>query len=166
MSERPFMQLYVSDFLGDTLELSTEGIGAYMLLLMAMWNAGGTLPDDEAKLARITRMSIKKWRAIATDLMKFFDVSGGAVRSRHLDKWLRDERRLSGRPPLSAVLRQSILQRDGERCRYCGTYEGPFHIDHIYPVALGGSDDPDNLTVACAHCNMSKGAKPLEVWLQ
>jgi hypothetical protein len=27
MSERPFMQLHVSDFVGDTLQLSTEQIG-------------------------------------------------------------------------------------------------------------------------------------------
>lgn len=73
MSERPFMQLYVSDFIGDTLQLSTEQIGAYMLLLMAMWNGGGKLPADDAKLARVVRMSVKKWRAISDDLMGFFD---------------------------------------------------------------------------------------------
>lgn len=79
MSERPFMQLYVSDFIGDTLSLSTEQIGAYMLLLMAMWNAGGRLPADDAKLARIVRLSVKKWRAIAADLMTFFDGDDDAI---------------------------------------------------------------------------------------
>lgn len=73
MSERPFMQLYVSDFVGDTLHLSTEQIGAYMLLLMAMWNAGGKLPADDQKLSRVVRMSVKKWRAISADLMAFFE---------------------------------------------------------------------------------------------
>lgn len=88
MSERPFMQLYVSDFLGDTLQLSTEQIGAYMLLLMAMWNAGGSLPDDEGKLARIARMSVKKWRSASGDLMPFFQRSEGRVSHHRLAKEL------------------------------------------------------------------------------
>lgn len=88
MSERPFMQLYVSDFIGDTLHLSTEQVGAYLLLLMAMWNAGGELPDDEAKLARIVRMSVKKWRAVASDLLTFFERADGAVRHNRLTKEL------------------------------------------------------------------------------
>ena len=88
MGERPFMQLYVSDFIGDTLHLSTEQVGAYLLLLMAMWNAGGSLPDDEAKLARIVRMSARKWRAVAADLMPFFERAGGAVRHKRLTREL------------------------------------------------------------------------------
>ena len=79
MSERPFMQLYVSDFIGDTLSLSTEQIGAYLMLLMAMWNAKGSLPNDDAKLARIARLSLKKWKAISAEVMAFFDVSENAV---------------------------------------------------------------------------------------
>lgn len=80
MSERPFMQLYVSDFLGDTLSLSTEQLGAYMLLLMAMWNAKGSLPNDPVKLARIARMSVKKWQAIADDVLAFFNLDGTSIR--------------------------------------------------------------------------------------
>lgn len=88
MSERPFMQLYVSDFVGDTLHLSTEQIGAYMLLLMAMWNAGGRLPDDDAKLARVVRLSVKKWRAIAPDLMAFLERKEGEIWHNRLTKEL------------------------------------------------------------------------------
>ncbi|MBZ9742154.1 MULTISPECIES: YdaU family protein [unclassified Mesorhizobium] len=89
MSERPFMQLYVSDFVGDTLQLSTEQIGAYMLLLMAMWNAGGSLPDDEARLARVARLPLKRWRAISADLLAFFEREGGQVGHKRLTKELR-----------------------------------------------------------------------------
>lgn len=88
MSERPFMQLYVSDFIGDTLSLSTEQIGAYMLLLMAMWNAGGKLPADDGKLARVARMSVKKWKAISDDLLAFFEVDGDVIRHNRLTKEL------------------------------------------------------------------------------
>ncbi|MFA6155584.1 YdaU family protein [Mesorhizobium sp.] len=89
MSERPFMQLYVSDFIGDTLQLSTEQIGAYMLLLMAMWNAGGRLPDDDARLARVARLSLKKWRAISDDLMPFFEREEGEIGHKRLTRELR-----------------------------------------------------------------------------
>jgi len=82
------MQLYVSDFVGDTLQLSTEQIGAYMLILMAMWNAGGRLPDDDAKLARVARLSLKKWRAISPDLLTFFEREVGEIGHKRLTKEL------------------------------------------------------------------------------
>lgn len=31
------------------------------------------------------------------------------------------------------------------------------HIDHVYPVEHGGSNDEDNLQALCAGCNMRKG---------
>lgn len=38
-----------------------------------------------------------------------------------------------------------------------------FHVDHIVPLARGGSNWPDNLQCLCPSCNLSKGAKdPLE----
>jgi hypothetical protein len=32
-----------------------------------------------------------------------------------------------------------------------------FHIEHIRAKVHGGSDDPENLCVACEHCNAHKG---------
>ena len=88
MSERPFMQLYVSDYIGDTLHLSTEQHGAYLLILMAMWNADGKLPDDDTKLARISRLSVKKWRGIKDDIEALFRVDDGVWTNGRLTKEL------------------------------------------------------------------------------
>lgn len=44
-------------------------------------------------------------------------------------------------------------------CRYCGSPATV--VDHIVPVALGGSNDIDNLAGACEPCNKIKRDKPL-----
>jgi 5-methylcytosine-specific restriction endonuclease McrA len=38
-------------------------------------------------------------------------------------------------------------------------WEKGLHIDHVVPIALGGSDTLDNVRPAHAFCNLSKGAK-------
>jgi hypothetical protein len=32
-----------------------------------------------------------------------------------------------------------------------------FHVDHIVPRQHGGGHDPENLALACFHCNLHKG---------
>jgi uncharacterized protein YdaU (DUF1376 family) len=95
MSERPFMQLYVSDFVGDTLHLSSEQVGVYLLLLMAMWNADGSLPDDDTKLSRVARLSLKKWRAVRPELVDFFTVADGQITHNRLSRELQKSERQS-----------------------------------------------------------------------
>lgn len=57
-------------------------------------------------------------------------------------------------------LRFEVLQRDGFRCQYCGAPASKIelHVDHIHPVAAGGTNDPLNLITACIDCNAGKGA--------
>ena len=88
MSERPFMQLYVSDFAGDTLTLTTEHIGAYLLLLIALWNADGKLENDEEILSVTARLPIERWRVIWARLSKFFEVGDEWVTHHRLTKEL------------------------------------------------------------------------------
>lgn len=164
MSERPFMQLYTSDFLGDTMMLSAQEIGAYILLLVAADANGGVLPPNQSRLRRITKLSKRDFAAVWATVGGYFEEVDGLLWSLHLKRWARWER-LVGRRPLSVGTRAFVIRRDGAQCRYCGTVDGPFHIDHIVSVADGGTDDPTNLTVACKFCNLSKGRKTVEEWL-
>jgi hypothetical protein len=62
---------------------------------------------------------------------------------------------------VSRRLRFFVLHRDGFRCRYCGhgadTVE--LQVDHVIPVARGGTNDPENLVASCFDCNSGKRDK-------
>lgn len=63
-------------------------------------------------------------------------------------------------------LRNYVLDRDGDTCAYCGKPANPPHVDHIIPLVKGGSNDPENLTVACRECNSGKSGRTPEEWLR
>lgn len=86
MSAPPYMPLYVADYLGDTRHLSTEQHGAYLLLLMAMWRAGGRLPNEAAKLARIAGLSAARWAKLEADVLELFDVRDDDIGHKRIQK--------------------------------------------------------------------------------
>ena len=65
---------------------------------------------------------------------------------------------------ISKKLRFTIFARDGYTCRYCGRQSDvvPLVVDHLIPVAGGGTSDPENLITACQDCNQGKAARTLE----
>lgn len=121
----------------------------------------GSLPDDDGYLSRVAGMSLRRWRKIRPDVERFFSIRKGRW---HLAReWIGiDDAPVRYAIPL-AIQRQ-VLTRDGRRCTYCGDTSGPFDLDHILPLSRGGSDEPSNLTLACATCNRSKGGRTLAEW--
>jgi hypothetical protein len=61
---------------------------------------------------------------------------------------------------VSKRLRFEILRRDNHTCRYCGRTAPnvPLRVDHVVPVALGGTDDPTNRVTSCEPCNNGKSS--------
>ena len=51
-----------------------------------------------------------------------------------------------------------VLERDLFQCQNCGkkNAEARLNIDHIIPLATGGSNDISNLQVLCSQCNQKK----------
>lgn len=82
----PYMKLFIGDYLADTTHLTTAEHGAYLLLLMAMWRAGGKLPADDGRLAKLTLCTAKEWAAIKPAILAFFKVSRGRLTHKRLAK--------------------------------------------------------------------------------
>ena len=57
-------------------------------------------------------------------------------------------------------LRYAIIKAYDRQCQYCSE-KGADVIDHIVPLAKGGADIIENLTLACETCNAKKSDNPL-----
>lgn len=67
----PYMPFYPESYLSDRLvrSMTLEQHGAYLLLLMEMWNAEGWLPDDDGLLMRILGVGKRKWSTLRSVLI-------------------------------------------------------------------------------------------------
>ena len=61
---------------------------------------------------------------------------------------------------VAPAVRELVRERAGRRCEYCRAPEevtgSRYQIDHILPRSLGGGDEPENLALGCASCNLAK----------
>lgn len=74
MAALPYMQLYIADYLADTMHLSTEEHGAYLLLMFNYWQTGRPIPKN--RLAKIARLGNDRWIAVEASLKEFFNDNG------------------------------------------------------------------------------------------
>jgi uncharacterized protein YdaU (DUF1376 family) len=88
MAALPYMPLYVADYLADAAHLTTQEHGAYLLLIMNYWQRGEPLPDDDVRLARITRLGPREWSRVRGTLSEFFEVACGTWSHSRIDSEL------------------------------------------------------------------------------
>jgi HNH endonuclease len=57
-------------------------------------------------------------------------------------------------------LRETVELRAGRRCEYCRAPQPAtgvrYHLEHVFPESFGGTDDVENLALACPTCNYHK----------
>jgi hypothetical protein len=83
--------------------------------------------------------------------------SSGASQSSHAQQLRRTTSSLTKVSPrfIPAATRRAIYEKSSHQCENCGSRHA-LQIDHIHPVAKGGTNDPDNLRVLCRNCNLSR----------
>lgn len=113
------------------------------------------LGREKRKNSRLTRYAtdpqkvrdaVRKWRKENPDRVRGYNRRREA-RRRGADGW----------HSVDDVVRIRHAQKD--KCAYCREkLSGGGHVDHIMPIILGGTNDPDNLQITCGRCNMQKAA--------
>jgi uncharacterized protein YdaU (DUF1376 family) len=80
-----WMPVYIGDYLADTMHLSTEQHGAYLLLIFHLWRRG-TLPDEDGVLGKITGLSESAWANTRPVLAEFFKIQDGQWRHGRVER--------------------------------------------------------------------------------
>jgi hypothetical protein len=63
---------------------------------------------------------------------------------------------------MDAATRSLVWERARQRYEYCRIHQDDsdfltFHVEHVIARQHGGTDDADNLCLACSECNWAKG---------
>lgn len=107
-----------------------------------LWYRKSFLLDFNQKMAA-TIQPLKKIEFPA------LEQDGRVPRATYFKKWIKD----------------SIVHRERGLCHYCGHHvvtpaipNQEYDIDHMVPIAQGGTNDPTNLVLSCPVCNNVKRA--------
>lgn len=79
---------------------------------------------------------------------------------------VKNQERRNAPGKLSADIRTVLFTKQGGVCNGCGArLSDAVHLDHIHPISRGGVNEDYNVQLLCANCNLSKGNKTMEEWI-
>lgn len=144
------MRVFIPEALRVVKSMTAKEAGAFLILSMRLWDKGSLQLDDDGWLGIYAGLRGDEWLAVKRKVLEAFSKDKRGYSD--FDKMLGRDRQRS----IPRSLRRAVYERDGRRCRYCGSTAGPFQIDHIFPWSRGGRHQLENLTVACQACNAAK----------
>jgi len=77
MAALPYLQLYVAEYLADTMHLTAEEHGAYLLIIFNYWQSGKPLADSNKLLSSVCSTTVERWLEIRSTVEEFFEVKNG-----------------------------------------------------------------------------------------
>ena len=84
----------------------------------------------------------QRWRAENKDKVRVYNHS----------------RRRSGSTIVESDIIHKIELQIGLCFYCCKRLNDNYHVDHLIPIALGGSNSPENIVIACPTCNLQKNS--------
>ena len=73
MSELHSMPMFWAEFFADTEHLSEDAAKAHLFLIGHAWIRGARLPEKDDVLARLSRLSPRRWAAIKSDVLSLWE---------------------------------------------------------------------------------------------
>jgi len=86
-----FMPIYIGDYLKDTMFLTTEEHGAYLLMLFACWQYG-YIPNKASVICRFTGMSEDAWAVSSDTILAYFKQKDGKIFHSRINRELESAR--------------------------------------------------------------------------
>ncbi len=131
------------------------------------WVSDDQFKTPMALLGVLHHLGQKGWPDATTGRMaqfidSVFQINGWSLYSDNTAPAARTTSATQERAKLTPTLRYNVLVRDDFRCRACGASPetgAHLHIDHITPIAKGGTTNAENLQALCSSCNFGKGSQ-------
>lgn len=113
-----------------------------------IWRRRKTETDSEFRKKLSTQR--KKWASINADKVRYYSQARRArVSAKECDP------------------SEFIDKVKKNRCYWCNKdLKGGYHLDHVVPLDKGGRHIVSNIVASCPHCNLSKGAKMPNDWIE
>lgn len=125
-------------------------------------------PEQERETKRIYRATYPD--RVRESFLRWYAEHSERVRAYSRNRAAR-ERNAEGTHTLADE--QAQFDRQKGHCYYCGCkltktprLPNSSHVDHVVPLDRGGRNSPDNLVIACQHCNCGKKNKLPHEWIQ
>ena len=139
-------------------------------------------------MGNYTRLTIRSGKRLPPRVCTAGSVTSGDGGHRYEQVYTNPDSFSTKKPVISSRLRgaimgnfgnnkkvvQALIERDGTKCHYCevelvfnysGYVENGYSIDHVLAKAEGGTEDLDNLLLACRSCNSRKGRRDYAVYM-
>lgn len=86
MGKMPMQQWFPDAHIADTANLTLEEQGAYRLLMDNMWIKGGSIRNDDKEIARMLRISVKRWLKIKLRLADYLIIDLERITQKRIQK--------------------------------------------------------------------------------
>lgn len=162
-TDAPFFNFYPDDFVsdGDVEAMTTEEVGAYMLLLCKAWREkpAATIPNDDRVLARWARLTPEHWSECKAAVMAPWKLCKGGLRfvqprlKKEYDKMLARRRE---RHESTTIAANARWEKERSMRHACVTHKPrnanavrkdaipiPSSVSSSIPIEEGGSDPPE-----------------------
>ena len=100
----PCLHFFPSDHIADTLHLSLEAQGCYVLILFHTWNRNCEA-FKENELVKLLHITPKKWQKIKTEIAPLFELEEGLFKQKRLEKTWKEALRRSEKAREAAEIR-------------------------------------------------------------